>query len=152
MKQSTTQRILEVAKKHPNGFTATDVRAVIKGKPERIYVALSTLKKKGVLEHDSEMGRYKLKSVRVSVPMASWDGKPVGGKPITKEKLQAIIDTLNVEQEAEPAKFDDYTSEILEWKKKYLSLNEQYTDALAIIRYLESKLVTAIQHDARSQG
>lgn len=139
MKQSTTQRILEVAKKHPNGFTATDVRAVIKGKPERIYVALSTLKKKGVLEHNSEMGRYMLKSVPVTVP-----------KPDKKrfDSLMEMVreENIKIEREDAAAKMlDNMLKEVQETEEKY-------QDALAIIRYLESKLVTAIQHDARSRS
>lgn len=143
MKQSTTQRIIEIAKKHPNGFTATDVRAVIKGKPERIYVALSTLKKKGVVEHDSEMGRYKLKSVQVTAPTPEKKGKGF-------ENLMSMVreENLKIKQEREEAAakmLDNMLKEVQE-------TSEKYQDALAIIRYLESKLVTAIQHDARSQG
>ena len=147
---STTKKVIAFARTKPEGFKAAEVRAVIKGDPKRLYVALSTLKKKGALTHDAATGVYKLgesmvnsKTVQVTAPTPEKKSKGF-------ENLMSMVreENLKIKKEREDAALtmlDNMLKEVQE-------TSEKYQDALAIIRYLESKLITAIQHDARGRS
>lgn len=161
MKLTKKQRIINYAKQNPNGFTPKQLLADTKIKDKNIWVTLSGMKKAGVLVHDPKTSTYRLADGQVKkAPMASWDGENAG-KPITKQKLKDMLDLWNAEIAAEEESafskkimgdYADMTGDLVNLAEKYERVVEQYTDALAIIRYLEGKLYTVIQRDARSQG
>lgn len=125
MKKSVGSKILAFAKERGGWFSATDVRQAIKAKPERIYVELSVLKKKGLLNHDAAARKYILnqnsKTVQVTAPTAA---QPKPKQPAFDPAI--MLDNI---------------------LKQVQQTEEKYEDALAIIRYLENKLYVAIQRD-----
>lgn len=151
MKLTKKQRIANYAKQNPNGFTPKQLLADTKIKDKNIWVTLSQMKKAGVLAHDPKTKTYRL--IEKKAIFASWDEKNEG-KSITKQDLKHVIDTLAESTFTNKIMGDyaDMTGDFVNLAEKYERISEQYTDALAIIRYLENKLYTVIQRDARSQG
>lgn len=147
MKLTKKQIIANYAEQHPEGFTPKQMMAATKIKDKNIWVTLSEMKKEGLLSHDPKTRLYKAKTAQVSVPMASWDGENAG-KPITKEQLKQLVAEANIKIDRE----EQATRMLDNMLKEVQETEEKYQDALAVIRYLESKLLTAIQHDARSRS
>lgn len=138
MKLTKKQRILNYAKQNPNGFTPKQLLADTSIKDKNIWVTLSQMKKAGVLAHDLKTSTYRLAtSQNVEVL-----------KPFNKKKLSRV-DAIS---EAQADMVGELAGEMFKLRERCDQLDEQYTDALAIIRYLEGKLYTVIQRDARSQG
>lgn len=158
MKLTKKQRIVNYAMQNPNGFTPKQLLADTNIKDKNIWVALSQMKKAGVLVHDPKTSTYRLADGQVKkAPMASWDGENAG-KPITKQKLKYILNqnskTVQVTAPKKPVTQElDYYRRLLDaLSNTHEQLEQKHEDALAIIRYLENKLYTVIQRDARSQG
>ena len=164
---STRELIIKYAAKHPEGFTSGDLSSVITNKTSRKSVMLWQLKKDGVLEHNKQTGVYKLvkpipvmeDTVTKAIPevVADTIAEVTAGKPKRKYTRRAKkVDKF--ESNAAMAKrlqvAEKYALELqprLDYmRKEYKVLSDKYTDALAIIRYLEEKLFKAIQHDARN--
>ena len=136
MKLSTSGKILAFAKQHPDGFFAQDVRDMARRR-QAVYVALSNLKKKGLLTRDAT-GRYTLNQNDQTVTITA-PHKPEKAKldPARKSDVETI--SWLVDQNV------DLHNEVQ-------SLKEQRDDALTIIRYLEDKLIRVIQYTAQFEA
>lgn len=139
MKQSVRQQVLTFAKsKTGEWFKPLDFTSLHPGiPPAQVHVVLSILKKRGVLKHNAAKKSYML---------AGDEAKP------TKEKLDPRrkndIDTIDRLIEEQNVLF----SRIREAKAEVLEMNEKYDDALAVIRYLEDKLIRTIQYTAQFEN
>lgn len=124
MKLSQKQQIIEHAKAHPEGFKAADL-AYTGIKPNQIARKLWEMKKKKILTHNTKKHTYSLTVVNKTKP--------------TQPKTQA-----------KPTRETDYYRRLFDsLSDMHEKLEAKHEDALAIIRYLENKLLIAIQHDAR---
>lgn len=131
MKLSQKQQIIEHAKAHPEGFKAVDL-AYTGMKPNHIARKLWEMKKKKILTHNMKKHTYSLNTFNKT--------------PTPKAKTKVDYKSVDPRDDAVAAKILDGML------KEQIEVTEKYQDALAIIRYLENKLLIAIQHDARSQG
>ena len=129
MKLTKKQRIINYAKQNPNGFTPKQLLADANIKDKNIWVTLSGMKKAGVLVHDPKTSTY-----RLATPEPTSQKKVL--KPFNKKQQPAFDPAIML---------DNILNQVQQTEEKY-------QDALAIIRYLEGKLYTVIQRDARSQG
>lgn len=131
MKLSHKQQILAHAKSRPEGFKAADL-AYTGMKPPQIARKLWELKNKKILTHNKKKHTYSLNTFNKT--------------PTPKVKAKVDYKSVDPRDDAVAAKILDGML------KEQIEVTEKYQDALAIIRYLENKLLIAIQHDARSQG
>lgn len=140
MKLTKKQRIVNYAMQNPNGFTPKQLLADTNIKDKNIWVALSQMKKAGVLVHDPKTSTYRL----------------ANPAPTPQKKLKDMIDQWDAEITAEEESafskkimgdYADMTGDLVNLAEEYKRVAEQYTDALAVIRYLEGKLYVAIQRD-----
>jgi hypothetical protein len=148
-KSSTGYKILAFARAMDGWFTAADVVYAAKGKSKsNIYVALSALKKAGKLVHDPGTKSYRLnensKTITVTAPKAPTLAPPNPPKHPKPEKPPL-----------DPARKNDVQTiswlvdQNTELNQKVQKLEEQYEDALSVIRYLEDKLIRTIQYTAQ---
>lgn len=165
---STRKLIMKFASEHPDGFTAGDLTGVINSKTSRKSVMLWQLKKDGVLEHNKQTGVYKLvkpipvieDTVTKAIPevVADTIAEVTAGRKKRKytrraKKADAPSASTLVKRLQESEKYALLLQPRLDYmRKEYKVLSDKYTDALAIIRYLEDKLFKAIQHDARNEN
>lgn len=141
-KFNTREQVIAFAKQNPDGFKSADVRAAVKAKANRISVMLWHLKKQGVLEHDINTGVYKLTGVNKSEATPTPTPAPAP-KPTPKATPKAASKpTLDIH-------YERLAERHVELRDTCDKLNVQYQDALAVIRWLEEKLIKAIQYDAR---
>lgn len=127
-KATISDQILAVANKYPNGFMAEDVLCTPKQKPS-VARALKDLVDKGVLKHNPTLGDYSINKNSETVVYKS-ERQPVNGKSAE-------------DRDAETIAF--LAQQTIVNGEKYKTLHEQYTDALAIIRYLEGKVFVLLQ-------
>lgn len=126
MKLTNKQRVINFASNYPAGFSASDLKNALKSKsPNLVSALLWAMKKDGVLVHDKEAGLYRLANTNTNT-----NGNGSGTH---------IANTAPAKEPVIP--FDEYETVLLD----YASLKQKHDDALAIIRYLESKLLTTIQ-------
>ena len=138
-KQSVRQQVLNFANKHPDGFTAADVRKAIKADPKRLYVVLWQMKKSGELKHNDSTHIYSLSS------LTGVNKKPVVVKPeppSTKPDYEIMLKKAD-------ESYADLAARLQDERQRRTKTEERYNDALAIVRYLEDKLFKAIQYDVR---
>lgn len=123
-KPSFSEQILEVANRFPNGFTIEDIQHT-KKQERSVRRAFQALVDSGKLNHDAYLESYSLpknsETVRVTAPWRD-DQESLGWNDESKTNL---IDDLH-------SRLD--------------TMEEKYQDALAVVRYLENKLITAIQY------
>ena len=115
----------------PSEFVAanTDIPAA------QVHVVLGILKKRGILKHDKKKKVYFLNTPQLS---------PVNQNP-EKPKLDPAREN--------DARTINYLIEEQNRLEAEISLlDEKYDDALAVIRYLEDKLIKTIQYTARLEG
>lgn len=130
MKLTKKQRILNFAKQHPEGFTPKQLLDGTKIKDKNIWVALAQMKKAGVLSHDPKTRLY----------------KAADGSKVSKSVIKAVNDAVNAQTSRDVDTIAYLSNQIIDSNNKYKELSERHNDALAIIRYLENKLLIAIQH------
>jgi len=132
-KVSTVNKILAFARNHGGWFTASHVAYLAKGKSKsNVYVALAALKKAGKLAHNPDTKQYLLnqnsKTVTVTAPEKP---KLDPARENDAKTIQYLIEEQN------------------RLHSELAATDEKYDDALAVIRYLEDKLIKTIQYTAR---
>lgn len=116
------------------------------------------------LKPKPKQSRKNDKTIKVTAPkpqaqskplFASWDVGAEPDAPITNQKLRDMVNLWDAEIAAEEeatfskkimGDYADMTGDLVNLAEKYERVMEQYTDALAIIRYLENKLFVLIQN------
>lgn len=144
--KTKAQRIIAFAKKHPNGFKPKQLLEATKMKDANIWVTLSKMKKRGLLSHDAEAGVYKPgagEPRRTGRPAKSKD-KAV--KPVTKDVVKSL--TAQVSRDVDTIAY--LSNQLIDANNKYNELQRQHEEALILLRYVENKLVIAIQHHAKN--
>jgi hypothetical protein len=136
--KSNAQRVIDALEKKGT-LKLAEIRASLPDvKSNYISTALWNLKKIGVVNHDLDSGEYKLTGVNKPVEVAQ--APKVVTKITTNDKLLHIA-----QRDAK------YWQEMAESRTELATkLNVQYEDALAVIRYLENKLVKGIQLNTRN--
>lgn len=127
MKVTKKQRIVAYAKQHPEGFSPKQLMNDTNIRDKNVWVLLAQLKKAKVLAHDPKTHTYKL---------LNEFNKPA--KPKLDPARKSDRDTIGylVDQTVDLARARD-------------DALEKYGDALAVIRYLEDKLIKTIQYTAQ---
>jgi hypothetical protein len=152
-KPTNISRVMDLAKDSPNGFTTVDVRKQIKGiNSSSMHALLWKLKKGGALSHDVESGVYKLANAPAATDPAQAATADVStpvnknkpGRP--KKERQVPVKDAWVPRRI----YNDQTNQLIHTQSSLTGMRQRYEDALAIIRYLEEKLLKAIQFDARN--
>lgn len=139
---SNSEHVINLAKNSPDGFTVNDVKKQIKGiLPNSLYALMWKLKRDRWLNHDRVTGKYVLAS---DIERLSPKSTPVNK---TEKKPEPLPPKGSNEREVRELGY-----QVHGLKNQVARLEGQYTDALAIIRYLEDKLFKAIQFDARNGG
>jgi len=128
VKLTKIQKITNYAKNHPEGFSPKQLMEDTKIKDKNIWVTLSKMKKQGLLKHNTKTRKYKLLNTFNKPGKVKLD-------PARENDVQTI--SYLVDQTVDLATARD-------------EANKKYEDALAIIRYLEHKLITSIQYATRS--
>lgn len=145
MKVSNKQRVIQIAKNFPNGFTTKDVKEQIRGiPPATMYALLWTMKKAGILNYNGETNVYTAGDLSTPVYKSA--------KTKTKAKTRLQGPSTVPPKGSYEREISNLTFQVQQQKKFAEELNIKYEDALAIIRYLEDKLFKAIQYNARNGG
>ena len=158
-RKSLTQQIVHAATINPDGVTATQMKNATGRTGNVVSVALWKLKKDGVLTHDPKTGVYKLTPVNKTPDAdtaAPTEPKRKRGRPAKKVKLLTTTSDQSIKQYQATLKradesYADLAARMMHLREDFRSLTERHEDALAIIRYLEDKMFTAIRHDARRE-
>lgn len=157
--KSVMQQIKEYITTHPQ-FTSKEVREAHPNiPPNQISTALWKLVMNKTL---SKIGEGQYAAVLTDVNKSELP-VPAPTKKTTKKKKpkpsakKSVVVAADLEQELQEA-----SQQVIFWRKEaqdtkklmheLRKADERLNDAVAIIRYLEEKLVIAIQHDARNDN
>lgn len=146
--KSVMEQVKEFIATHPK-FKVIDVKAGLASLPRnQVGTAVWKLEKTNVVRKISA-DEYELTPVNNTAQPAV-NAKPAKAKPKAKRRAK----TVTMTDRATVAERDNIflKSRIEDMTRRMTTLNNQYEDALAIIRYLENKLFIAIQFNAKNNG